>query len=328
MKKIIIDAMGGDNGSPIVVEAVKNFLNKHHDVEIAVVGKQEELESLKDICRIIDARDVVPMDAGALEVMRLRGSSMMTALKTYKEEGYDAVVSCGSTGGFLSAATITLKMIPGVKRAALVSPFPSQIKGKKTVFLDIGANNENSAEELVQFATIGRAYSKAVFNLEQPKIYLLSNGSEEEKGAPEVKEAHRMMKESNFPGFMGNIEAVNALNGEPDVVVCGGFAGNIFLKSSEGMAKFMSKLIKGAFKKNLWTKIGYLHVRKGMKEMTETMDYKSTGGAMLLGVNGVVVKGHGNSDAYAFECAINVAYKLANADIVSKIKEDLEVKNA
>ena len=324
MKKIIIDAMGGDNGSPIVIEAIKNFLSKHQDVEITAVGKKEELQPLEGLCKIIDAPDVVPMDAGALEVMHLRNSSMMKALKAYKDEGYDAVVSCGSTGGFLSASTLTLKMIPGVKRAALVTSFPSQIKGKKIVFLDIGANNENSAEELVQFATIGSLYRKAVFGGEQPKIYLLSNGTEEEKGAPEVKEAHRMMKEMNYPGFMGNIEAVNALNGDADVVVCGGFAGNIFLKSSEGIAKFMGKMIKSAFKKNLWTKLGYLHVRKGMKEMTETMDYKSTGGAMLLGVNGVVVKAHGNSEAYAFECAIDVAYKLAKAEVVEKIKEGMK----
>ena len=324
MKKIIIDAMGGDQGPSIVVEAIKNFLAKHDDVEVVAVGKKEELQGLEGVCRIIDAPDVVPMDAGALEVMHLRNSSMMTALRTYKQEEFDAVVSCGSTGGFLSAATLNLKMIPGVKRAALVAPFPSQIKGKKIVFLDVGANNENSAEELVQFAAMGSAYNKAVYGTENPKVYLLSNGTEEEKGAPEVKEAHRLLKEMKYPGFMGNIEAVNALNGDADVVVCGGFAGNIFLKSSEGVAKFMGRMVKSAFKRNLFSKIGYLFVRKGIKEMSSTMDYKSTGGAMLLGVNGVVVKAHGNSEAYAFECAIDVAYKLAKADVVNKIKEGLK----
>lgn len=325
MTKIIVDAMGGDNGSSIVCEAVINFLKENKDVEVCVVGKKEELTSLENICRIIDARDIVPMEAGALQVLRLKNSSMMVAIKTMKEEGYDAVVSCGSTGGFLSAATITLKMIPGVKRAALVAPFPTHIKGKKVVLLDIGANNENSPEELVQFATMGRLYSNAVYNVEEPKVYLLSNGTEEEKGAPEVKEAHKLLKESNFPGFMGNIEARNALNGSADVVVADGYTGNIFLKGTEGIAKFMGNMIKGMFKKNLWTKLGYLHVRGGVKELTATMDYKTTGGAMLLGVNGNVIKAHGNSDAYSFKYALLVAKKLSEANVIEKIKEGMKV---
>ncbi len=324
MIKIVVDAMGGDNGSPVIVEAVKEFLKDNKDVEITLVGKKEELESVSDICRIIDARDVVPMEAGALEVMRLKNSSMMMAIKTLKDEGLDAVVSCGSTGGFLSAATINLKMIPGVKRAALVAPFPTTTKGKNVVILDIGANNENSAEELVQFALMGKLYSQSVYGVEKPKVFLLSNGVEEGKGSPENKETYKLLKEGNFEGFSGNIEARYALNGDADVVVTDGFTGNIFLKSSEGMAKIMSGMIKKAFKKNLWTKLGYLHVRKGMKEMSETLDYKSTGGAMLLGINGNVVKAHGSSDAYAFYSALKVAKKLAEKDVVNQIKKGLE----
>ena len=324
MIKIVVDAMGGDKGSSIVCEAILNFLKDNKDVEITACGKKEELASLEGQARIIDARDIVPMEAGALEVMRLKNSSMMTAIKTMKDEGCDAVVSCGSTGGFLSAGTINLKMIPGVKRAALVAPFPTQIKGKNVVILDIGANNENSPEELVQFALMGKLYSQSVYGVEVPKTYLLSNGAEEGKGAPEVKEAYKLLKEANFEGFSGNIEARYALNGDADVVVADGFTGNIFLKSSEGIAKIMSGMIKKAFKKNLWTKLGYLHVRKGMKEMSDTLDYKNTGGAMLLGVNGAVVKAHGSSDAYAFYNALRVAKKLAEKDVVNQIKKGIE----
>ena len=324
MVKIIVDAMGGDNGSKVIVEAVNNFLKDNNDVEITVVGKKEELSALEGKCRILDARDVVPMEAGALEVMRLKNSSMMVAIKTMKDEGLDAVVSCGSTGGFLSAATINLKMIPGVKRAALVAPFPTKIKGKNVVILDIGANNENSPEELAQFALMGKLYSQSVYGVEKPKTYLLSNGTEEGKGAPEVKGAYKLLKETNFEGFEGNIEARNALSGEADVVVADGFTGNIFLKSSEGMAKMMSAMIKAAFKRNLWSKIGYLHVKKGMDEMSETLDYKSTGGAMLLGVNGNVIKAHGSSDAYAFYSALRGAKKLSEKDVVNLIKKGLE----
>ena len=322
--RIAIDAMGGDNGSPIVVEAVKNFLTKFKDAEITVVGKKEELSELEGLCKVIDARDVVPMEAGALEVIRMKDSSMYKAVNLVKNEGYDAVVSCGSTGGFLSTATLVLKNIEGVKRSALVCPFPTSIKGKKVVLLDVGANNENSPEELVQFATVGKLYSRYVFNVDKPQVYLMSNGAEEGKGAPVVKEAHKLLKESNFEGFKGNIEARYALKGDADVIVMDGFTGNVFLKGCEGIAKMMSGMIKSAFKKNLWSKLGYLHVRSGIKNMTETMDYKSTGGAMLLGVNGVVVKCHGSADAYCFESAMKVAYTLAGADIVNKIKEGLK----
>lgn len=324
MVKIVVDCMGGDLGSPAVINGIKEFLKENKDVEITAVGKQEELTELSSLCRIIDARDIVPMEAGALEVMRLKNSSMMKAIKLLKDEQLDAVVSCGSTGGFLSASTINLKMIPGVKRAALVAPFPTKIKGKKVVILDIGANNENSPEELAQFALIGKLYCSSIYNNQNPAVYLLSNGTEEEKGAPEVKKAHKLLKESNFPNFKGNIEARDVLNGEADVVVSGGFAGNVFLKASEGVAKIMSSMMKSAFKKNLWTKLGYLHVKKGIKEMSQTMDYKNTGGAMLLGVNGVVVKAHGSSDAHAFKCALDVAKSLSENRIIDKIKEGLQ----
>ena len=322
--KIAVDAMGGDNGSKPIVEAIKEFKKDNQDVEIVVFGKEEELFELSSIARIVNAPDIVPMEAGALEVIRMKNSSMCKAINTMKEEGFDAVVSCGSTGGFLSAATLILKTIPGVKRSALVSPFPTKIKGKKVVMLDVGANNENSPEELVQFAHMGRAYYQALFSDNQnPKTYLLSNGAEAHKGSPLVKEAHKLLLNNNFPGFMGNIEARDVLSGEADIVVADGFSGNVLLKGMEGIAKMMSGMIKDSFKKNLWTKLGYLHVRSGMKNMSETMDYKSTGGAMLLGINGVVVKAHGNSDAYSFKNALRIAKEMVAFDMVNKIKESL-----
>ena len=322
--KIAIDAMGGDNGSKPVVEAVKEFLKEYQDVELVVFGKEEELEELSSLCRIVNAPDIVPMEAGALEVLRMKNSSMCKAISTMKEEGFDAVVSAGSTGGFLSAATLILKTIPGVKRSALVTAFPTKIKGKKVVVLDVGANNENSAEELVQFAFMGKAYHQALFtDIKEPKTYLLSNGSEAHKGSPVVKEAHSLLQSNNFEGFMGNMEARDVLNGDADVLVADGFSGNVLLKGMEGVAKMMSSMIKANFKKNLWTKLGYLHVRGGFKNMSETMDYKSTGGAMLLGINGVVIKAHGNSDAYSFKNALRVAKQMVDYQVVNQIKESL-----
>ena len=321
--KIAVDAMGGDNGSKPIVEAIKEFLQENKDVEIVAFGKEEELQEISSICRIVNAPDIVPMEAGALEVLRMKNSSMCKAVSTMKEEGFDAVISAGSTGGFLSAASLILKTVPGVKRAALVTCFPTKIKGKKVVVLDVGANNENNADELVQFAYMGKAYNQALFGTKEPKTYLISNGSESHKGSPLTKEAHKLL-ENNFEGFQGNMEARDVLNGDADIIVSDGFTGNVLLKGMEGIAKMMNGMIKSNFKKNLWTKLGYLHVRKGFKDMSETMDYKSTGGAMLLGINGVVVKAHGNSDTYSFKSALRVAKQMVDFQVVNKIKESFK----
>ena len=321
MIKIAVDTLGGDNGSAPIVEGIIQFLKDNKDVCIYAVGKKEELKKLEGVCEIVDAPDIVPMESGPLEVMRMKNSSMYQTVMLAKEGKVDAIVSSGSTGGFLSSSTLLLKTIPGVNRAAFIAPFPTKIKGHYVVILDIGASNENSPEELRQFAVIGSLYSEHILGVENPKIYLLSNGTEPGKGSPTGKQAYKLLKDN--PNFKGNIEARNALSGEADVIVTDGFTGNVYLKASEGMAKMMSGFIKDIFKKNLWTKLGYLHVRKGFKNMSETMDYKSTGGAMLLGVNGVVVKVHGNTDAYSMYCAINVAKKLVDKDIANKIKEGI-----
>ena len=323
MIKIAIDAMGSDKGSPIVVEAVKNFINDYKDVELTVFGKKEELAELEGLVKVVDCRDVMGMEDGALQIMRRKETSMIKAIEAAKNEDLDGVVSAGSTGAFLTASTIYLKLIEGLQRAALVSPFPTAGE-KSVIILDIGANNENTPEHLVQFAQMGKVFSKVYNNVMEPRVYLLSNGAEEKKGSPVVKEAHQLLKNSNFEGFKGNIEARYVLSGEADVVVCNGFDGNVVLKGTEGTAKLMTTLLKNAFKKNIFTKIGYLFAKSGIKEMQEKMDYKRYGGAMLLGVNKVVVKGHGSSDARAFYHAIRVTYELIKKDMITKIKEELK----
>ena len=319
--KIVIDTMGGDNGSSAPVGGILKFLEEHKDVEIIAVGDEKELEQLKGKCEIIPSTSVLPMECSVMQAMRDKESSMYKAIDAVLEQKADAVVSCGSTGAFLSLNTLKVKKIDGVLRPALVTPFPTKVKGKYVVLLDVGASNENKPEELAQFAKMGQAYCKAVYNNPNPNFYLASNGSEEGKGSPVGKEAYQLCK--GYEGFKGYMEGRYVFSGDADVVVTDGFSGNIFLKSAEGIAKFMSDMTKNAFKKNLWTKLGYLHVRKGIDEMKNTMDYKSTGGAMLLGVNGVVVKAHGNSDSYSFKCALNVAKKLAENHVMDKIKEGI-----
>ena len=322
MIKIAVDAMGSDNGSKIVVEAIKNFLKDYNDIEFTVYGKKEELNELEGLVKIVDCRDIMGMEDGALQIMRRKETSMIKAIEGAKNDDLDGVVSAGSTGAFLTAATIYLKLIEGIQRAALVSPFPT-LGEKSVIILDIGANNENTPEHLVEFAKMGRIFSKVYNDVQKPRTYLLSNGAEEKKGSPVVKEAHQLLKNSNFEGFKGNIEARYVLSGDADVVVCNGFDGNVLLKGTEGTAKMMTTLMKNAFKKNIFTKIGYLFAKSGIKEMKDKMDYKRYGGAMLLGVNKVVVKGHGSSDARSFYHAIRVTYELIKKDMINKIKEEL-----
>lgn len=323
MQKIVIDAMGADLGSKIVVEAIKDFLRDYKDVKIIVSGKKEELKDLEGLVKIIDARDVMQMEDGALEVMRKKETSMIKAIEVAKKGEADAVVSAGSTGAFLTAATIHLKLIEGVKRAALVSPFPTR-DGSSVVLLDIGANSENNPEQLLQFAKMGNIYTKNFKNIKEPRMYLLSNGTEKEKGSPVIKEAHKLINEAKFKGFKGNIEAREVLSGCADVVVTGGFEGNIFLKGTEGTAKMISGLLKDAFKKNFFTKLGYLLAKSGIKDMSAKMDYKNYGGALLLGVNKVVVKAHGSSDSRAFYNAIRVAYESNKKSLIEKMREELK----
>jgi glycerol-3-phosphate acyltransferase PlsX len=323
MKTIVVDMMGSDQGPSATIDGVKQFFARNQGAKLILVGDPQELAPLKDQCEIIPSIQIVPMEAGALDVMRLKQSSMMVAINTFLERSADAIVSAGSTGGFLSATTLKLKLIEGVERAALMSPFPTAIPGKKATVLDIGANNENTPSQIVQFAKMGSIFAKKIYGLQEPKVYLLSNGVEEKKGTPELKEAHQLLKALNYPGFMGNVEAREALNGEADVIVSGGFAGNIFLKGSEGIFVLMNNMIKKAFKRNIFTKLGYLLAKKGFAEMKTSLNYKTYGGAMLLGVNGVVVKAHGSSDGFSFSYALEVALKMAEADVVNQIREGL-----
>lgn len=319
--KFIIDMMGSDAGSTVTVPAVRNFKTKHPDLDLFVVGKKEEIASLSDIATIVDAPDVILMEAGPMEFMRAKASSMHVAFDTYIKEKADAIISAGSTGGVLSGATLKLKLIPGVERAAILSPFPTKIKNNNVVILDIGANIENNPVQLSQFALMGRIYAQHVYGKANPKTYLLSNGTEATKGSPLVKETHKLMVEQKFPNFIGNIEGKEVLTGEADVVVCDGYTGNVLLKSIEGTAKLMSGMLQDAFRTNFFTKMGYLLAKPGIKEMKARLDYKNTGGAMLAGINGLVIKAHGSSDVRGFTSALEVAFKMADKKVVELLRQ-------
>lgn len=323
MVKIIVDMMGGDLGVKENVEGVLQFLQKHDDVELFAVGRKDDLDKLTNLVTIVEAEDILKMDASVLEAVRAKATSLHMAINKCLEIDGDAVVSSGSTAAYLGLASLKFKNLEGILRPALVAPFPTKIKNKQVVILDIGANNENNAQQLVQFALMGKLYAQHVFNLLEPHIFLLSNGTEEDKGSPLIKETHQLLKEKE-PCFKGNIEARDALDGRADVIVADGFTGNVFLKGTEGAAKLMSGFIKSAFKRNLLSKIGYLLSKTGFDEFSSAINYKNTGGAMLLGLKKVAVKAHGSSDAFAFYNALEVAYRLGKAQLPSQLEKSLK----
>ncbi|MCI2110923.1 MAG: phosphate acyltransferase PlsX [Bacilli bacterium] len=318
MSKLVIDMMGSDLGSPAAKEGVRLFSAAHPETALVLVGKKEELADLRGY-EVIDAPDVLKMDVGVLEVLRKKSSSLVKAVSAVALTGADGVVSAGSTGAFLTAATLINKKIPGVLRPALVTAFPNLEGDGFATVLDVGASNANTAEELAQFGLMGTLYCQEVYGIEKPRVRLLSNGSEDGKGSPLGKAAFPLLKADKRLNFLGNIEASAVLKGQADVIVADGYSGNVMLKSLEGTAKGMSGLLKKAFMRNPLSKLSYLFVRGGLKALKGKMNPKKTGGALLIGVNAVVVKAHGNSDGEAFFHAIELADRLAKAGLVGKI---------
>lgn len=328
MVKLAIDMMGSDYGPESLIPGVKSFLKDFKDLELHLFGDEEVLKKAfsESNVTVHHTTDIVPMEIGALKLLRLKESSMMQAITFTKEQDLDGVISAGSTGGFLTGATLTLKNIEGVRRAGFCAPFLTIIKDRHVAILDIGASNHNSPEDLVCFAHLGSIYARTVWKISNPGVYLLNNGLEEGKGPDNIKEAYQLLKEEKDVNFKGNVEARYVMDGTHDVVVTPGFDGNIFLKASEGMAMNMNNMIKTAFKRNIFSKIGYLLSKKGFHDMKEIMNYKKVGGAITLGLSKVVVKAHGNSDGYAFEHALIMAYEMAKANIVEEIRKEFNAK--
>ena len=333
--KIILDAMGGDNAPQATVlgavAAAKDF-----GAAITLVGRENEiLQVLKDNgmtelpkgISIFHAEDVVDMhDDPAAVVRKRKDSSMVVGLKMLSQGEGDAFISAGSTGALLTGATLVVKRIKGIRRAAMGPCMPNKAGGK-TVLLDCGANAECTPEFLLQFGMVGSLYAKKTLGIENPRIGLLNIGTEDSKGTPLQKEAYALLTDAHNKGllnFIGNIEARDALLGEVDVVVCDGFSGNVLLKSIEGTAYFMGSLMKHKiFKRNILSMIGYLFCKKGVDEVMKMMDYREIGGTEFLGIQKPVIKAHGSSDALAFRNAVRQAMMAAENNIAADLEQNL-----
>ena len=334
--KIIMDAMGGDNApqAPVLgaVEAAKTYGTRITLVgrgeEILAVLKQAGIEDLPDGIEICNADDVVDMhDDPASVIHKRKNSSMVIGLKMLAEGQGDAFISAGSTGALLTGATLIVKRVKGIRRAAMGPAMPNKTGGK-TVILDCGANAECTPEFLLQFGLVGSLYVKKTFGIENPKVGLLNIGTEDSKGTPLQKEAYGLLKQAADQGlinFVGNVEARDVPLGAVDVVVCDGFSGNVLLKSIEGTAMFMGSLMKHKiFKRNILSVIGYLFCKKGVNEVMGMLDYRTIGGTEFLGIRKPVIKAHGSSDAVAFRNAVRQAEVAASGDISAELEIGLQ----
>jgi len=332
--KIILDAMGGDHApeAPVLgaIEAAKLY-----GAQITLVGRGPELldvlkrngiNDLPEGIQICHADDVVDMhDDPAEAVRKKKNSSMMLGLRMLSEGEGEAFISAGSTGALLSGATLIVKRVKGIRRAAMGPAMPNKAGGK-TVILDCGANAECTPEFLLQFGLVGSLYAKKYLGVANPKIGLLNIGTEDTKGTPLQKEAYGLLKNAGDRGiinFVGNVEARDVPLGAVDVVVCDGFAGNVLLKSIEGTAAFMGSVVSRMFKKNLLTKLGALCCNSGIKKLKKLLDYREIGGTQFLGIKKPVIKAHGSSDALAFRNAVKQAMDAAKSDISGELEAGL-----
>ena len=322
--RILIDAMGGDNAPNAIVQGAIDAA-KEFDVQIVLVGRGETiLKSLSDLgmdtlpkgIEVANADDVVDMHDDPANVIRTKkDSSMVVGLRMLAEGEGDAFISAGSTGALLSGATLIVKRVKGIRRAAFCPEIPTD---NKTLLVDCGANSECTPEFLLQFAYLGTVYAEQVQGKTNPSVGLLNIGSEDTKGTDLQRESYVLLKKAHEQGlinFVGNVEARDVPMGTVDVVVADGFSGNILLKTIEGTASFMAGMLKTMFKKNLMTKLAALACKSGIKAFKKRMDYREVGGTMLLGITKPVVKAHGSSDARAIRSAVRQAMEAAKSDL-------------
>ena len=325
--RIAIDTMGGDFGPKPIMEGVVEAL-KEKDFEAVLVGKVEEIEkyipeNLKEKVRFINSEDVIAMSDKAADALKRKDSTIYKSIELLKNGEVDGVVSAGHSGATMSIATLRLGRIKGIRRPAIVTFMPT-IKKSYSLVLDVGANVDCDAHNLFQFGLMGEVYAKVVLNKKDVKLGLLSNGEEESKGNSVTKEAFNLLKEE-FENFIGNVEGGDIFKGEVDVIITDGFIGNIVLKTSEGVADTIGKMIKQEIENSgILQKIGALLLKPVFKGLKKATDYAEYGGAPLLGVNGCVIISHGKSNSKAIKNAIFQAIKYIENNVTNKIKDSLK----
>ncbi|MBO5996281.1 MAG: phosphate acyltransferase PlsX [Acetobacter sp.] len=310
---LAVDGMGGDGGPEVVVAGISRTADHYRDIKILLIGDKGQLLPLlrrypkaEAICTIWHTESVVPMDMKPTAALRLRQSSMRLAMDAVASGRAKGMVSAGNSGAMLALAKTVVKTFPGISRPAMAAISPT-LKGD-VVMLDLGANVVCDWRNLVEFAVMGEAFAKAVLGLPAPTIGLLNVGSEELKGDEKLRLAAETLKQSPLSSqFYGFVEGHDITAGTTDVVVTDGFTGNVALKTGEGVLKMVAVLLRRVFKSSLSARVGYLLVQRGLERMKEWLDPRRYNGAVFVGLNGVVVKSHGGTDAEGFASAVDVA---------------------
>ena len=335
--KIILDAMGGDNAPDANIKGAIKAIKKIK-AEIVLVGKEEiirnkikefygkEIEEISDRLKIKNATETIEMeDQPTVAIKHKKDSSMVVGFNMLKKDEGDVFISAGNSGALLAGATLLVGRIKGIDRPALAGILPAY--KSQLLLMDCGSNTNCKPINLLQFAQMSTIYLRNTFGIEKPAIGLLNIGTEETKGNELVKESYQLLKEKSEElgiNFVGNVEARDVINSVCDALICDGFTGNTLLKSCEGVAMSLMKLMKDKFMESFKGKVGALMLKDSFKEIKSMMDYTEYGGAPLLGVKGGVIKAHGSSNAFAIKNAINQAIKFANGNVVNDIEQVLK----
>lgn len=337
MIRIAVDAMGGDHGPDVVIPGMLKVLERRDDVRFLMFGQQEVVQPvLSQYPRVRDASEfihcdvAVRMDDKPSQALRhgRKVSSMWKAIEAVKEGEADFCVSAGNTGALMAMSKFCLRMMPGIERPAIAAIWPN-IRAESVV-LDVGATIGAGARQLVDFAILGAAMARALFEIDRPTLGLLNVGVEEIKGQEEVKEAGAMLRAADLSSmrYEGFVEGDDIGKGTVDVVVTEGFSGNIALKSAEGTAKQIGEYLRAAMSRTLLARIGYFLAQNAFRRLSERMDVRKINGGVFLGMNGIVVKSHGGTDDEGFAAAIELGYDMVRNGLIEKIRADLEIFGA
>jgi len=332
---LAVDAMGGDHGIVVTVPASTDLLAELPDLKIRLVGNAELINQalakvspeIRERITVVHASEVVTMD-DSIEVAlrRKKDSSMRIATEQVKDGLADGAVSAGNTGALMAISRYVLKTLDGIDRPAIAAPMPNQL-GRGTTMLDLGANSDCEAIHLVQFARMDDVMARAVDGIANPSIGLLNIGEEVIKGNQVVKEAGELLRQSNL-NFYGNVEGNDIFKGTTDIVVCDGFVGNVALKTTEGLVHMISDLIKEEFSRSWLTKLMALAAMPVLLRFKSRVDHRNYNGAVLLGLQGLVLKSHGSADKKAYMTALRRAYEGAKNNMVGKVAEAFKVAEA
>jgi glycerol-3-phosphate acyltransferase PlsX len=334
--KLAVDVMGGDNAPQAVLDGVLAFLNEKEaeGVDLKLFGNEDVLKEftaahpeIKDRIETVYTTETIEMGEHPTEAIRKKkNSSLVKALEAVRDKEADCFFSAGSTGAVLTGATLIVRRHKGIKRPALATLIPTTA-GTVTEIIDCGANTDCKPGYLVQFALMGAAYLEAVEGVKNPRVGLLCNGTEEEKGNALVKEAHQRLMAVEGLNFIGNVEARDLTSGAVDVLVCDGFDGNVMLKTTEGVAKWIATMLKKSLMESTRGKLAGLIGKPAFNSLKKKLDYTEYGGAPLLGINGGIIKGHGSSDAKSVKVCLLQATRLVRGGVTEKIGAFAETLN-